>query len=139
METNTLSSVYLFLDDIRHPYSAFEYTKETMFLQKKWVIVRSYNEFVKYIKKNGLPKFISFDHDLADSHYTPRELWTDYEKSKEWQDAQIHTEKTGFECAKWLVEYCLDNNLSCPEYYSHSMNPVGRDNINGLLKSFTNN
>ena len=133
-----LSAVYLFLDDIRHPYDAYSYTQETMFLQKKWVVVKNYKEFVKHIESNGLPKFISFDHDLADSHYTPQHLWTDYEKSKEWQDAQIHKEKTGYECAIWLVDYCMDNNLQLPNYYCHSMNPVGKDKIVGLLQSFQN-
>ena len=133
-----LSDVYLFLDDIRHPYDAFTYTQETMFLQKKWVVVKNYKEFVKHIENNGLPKFISFDHDLADTHYTPQHLWEDYEKSKEWQESQVHEEKTGYECAKWLVDYCLDNNADLPEYYCHSQNPVGKDNILGLFKSFKN-
>ena len=68
----------------------------------------------------------------------PEHLWTDYDKSKEWQDAQVHKEKTGYECAIWLVDYCMDNNLKLPNYYCHSMNPVGKDKIVGLLQSFQN-
>lgn len=117
------------------PEDAFGYTKEQMFLEQ-WDIVRNYNEFVDYIQTNGLPDFISFDHDLADTHYTPEHLWEDYEASKAWQDAQVHIEKTGYECAKWLVEYCMDHEKSLPDYYSHSMNPVGRDNILGTLNNF---
>jgi len=101
-----------------------------------WDIVRSYNEFVAWIESNGLPVIISFDHDLADTHYTPEHLWVDYNASKAWQDAQVHVEKTGFECAKWLVEYCMDNKLPLPQYYCHSQNPVGKDNIIGLLNNF---
>lgn len=133
-----LSAVYLFLDDIRLPVDAFEYTKQKMFVEKEWVIVRNYNEFFNWIQNNGLPIFISFDHDLADTHYTPEHLWTDYDKSKEWQEQQVHKEKTGYECAMWLVDYCIDNNLKCPEYFCHSMNPVGKDKIVGLLRSFQN-
>ena len=133
-----LSAVYLFLDDIREPSHTFEYTKQKMFVELEWQVVRNYNEFVNFIQLNGLPKFISFDHDLSDTHYTPEHLWTDYDKSKEWQDKQVHNEKTGYECAKWLVDYCIDNNLKCPQYYCHSMNPVGKDNIVGLLASFSN-
>lgn len=133
-----LSAVYLFLDDIREPEHAFDYTNQKMFIEQQWQVVRNYNEFVAWIENNGLPHFISFDHDLADSHYTPEPLWTDYEKSKEWQDAQVHTEKTGYECAKWLIDYCIKNGLKCPEYYCHSMNPVGNDKIVGLLRSFSN-
>lgn len=114
---NKVNGKFLFLDDIRFPYEAYEYTHQSIFLQEKWEITRNYNEFVEWITKNGLPGFISFDHDLA--------------------DIQLHSEKTGFECAKWLVDYCLDNNLDCPKFYCHSMNPVGRDKINGLLEQFS--
>jgi hypothetical protein len=33
--------------------------------RKKWQIVRSYDEFVAWIERHGLPDFISFDHDLG--------------------------------------------------------------------------
>lgn len=134
---NGKSGSFLFLDDIRHPHDVYRYTQLTMFLQKKWEMVRSYNEFVEWITTNGLPYFISFDHDLADIDYTFSQLSTDNEKSKEWQEAQMHAEKTGYKCAKWLVDYCLDNNLNCPKFYCHSMNPVGKDKINGLLNQFS--
>lgn len=130
-------AVFLFLDDIREPEHAFEYTKQEMFLNQGWEVVRNFDEFKSHIEKNGLPNFISFDHDLADTHYTPEYLWTDYDKSKEWQE-QLQKEKTGYECAVWLVDYCIDNNLQLPKYYCHSMNPVGKDKIVGLLRSFQN-
>jgi len=130
---------FLFLDDIRNPDEAYSYTKNDIFLTQKWVVVRSYKEFTNHIESNGLPFFISFDHDLADSHYTPEHLWCDYDKSKEWQSRQAHKEKTGYECAKWLVEYCMDKDLKCPKYYCHSMNPVGKDNILSLLNNFDKN
>jgi hypothetical protein len=38
-------------------------------------------------------------------------------------------EKTGYDCAKWLVEYCVEHGLKFPEYVVHSMNPVGKENI----------
>lgn len=111
------NSRFLFLDDIRFPFEVYEYTLQPLFLEEKWEIIRNYNGFVEWITKNGLPDFISFDHDLA--------------------DISFDTEKTGYECAKWLVDYCLDNNLACPKFYCHSMNPVGRDKINGLLMQFS--
>lgn len=126
---SVLSDVFLFLDDVREPEHVYEYIKQEMFIKQKWEIVRNFDEFKKYIETNGLPSFISFDHDLGDIHYT------DYDKSKEWQ---AHKEKTGYDCALWLVEYCMDNNLQLPNYYCHSMNPVGKDKIVGLLSSFQN-
>jgi hypothetical protein len=44
-------------------------------------------------------------------------------------------EKTGYDCAKWLCNYCIDNGIPLPEYYVHSMNPVGRENIKFYLDS----
>jgi len=128
---------YLFLDDFRNPDDAQKYMKLDIYSRVNWDVVRNYDEFCDYILINGLPSLISFDHDLADEHYTPKEYWHDYQISKEYQDAQNYTEKTGKDCANWLVDYCLDNNLSLPKYYVHSANPVGADNILFLLDNFS--
>lgn len=136
INNNTTNSTFLFLDDIREPKDAFEYTKQDYFIKQKWVIVRDFNQFKGYIEDNGLPFFISFDHDLADTHYTPPHLWDDYNKSKEWQEQQVHKEKTGYECALWLIDYCIDNDFILPNFYCHSMNPVGKDKIVSALSSF---
>ena len=134
---NNKSGRFLFLDDIRHPHDVYRYTQQTMFLHKKWEIVRNYMEFVQWITINGLPDFISFDHDLADMEYTSLPPAIDNGRSNEWREEQLRTEKTGYECAVWLVDYCLDNNFDGPKYYCHSMNPVGSDKIKGLLNQFS--
>ncbi len=126
----------LFLDDFRMPSDAFNYMYNPEYLKLEWDIVRNYDEFVAYIEKNGMPDLISFDHDLADEHYTPPEYWESYEKSKQYQESQNYKEKTGFDCAKWIVDYCMDNNVGLPKIYIHSMNPVGSDNIKNLFINF---
>ncbi len=40
------------------------------------------------------------------------------------------------ECAKWLCDYLVENNLPMPVYYIHSQNPVGADNIRSVLNCF---
>ena len=40
------------------------------------------------------------------------------------------------DCAKWLVDFCMDNKVELPKFYVHSANPVGADNIRGLLNNF---
>jgi hypothetical protein len=121
----------LWLDDLRNPFLNIEgrVPKEKGTLI--WVL--NYLEFTMWIDKNGLPDIISFDHDLAFEHYTPEHLWTDYELSKAYQDAQNYKEKTGYDCAKWLCSYCNDNDLELPKYYVHSANPVGADKIKDYL------
>ena len=114
----------LYLDDIRVPTNTYLNTKN-----EDWVVVRSYDEFVKVITERGLPEYVSFDHDLGQEHYVHgfKGLPPTYDEYKE---------KTGMEAAKWLVEYCMDNNKSLPQYLVHSANPIGRDNINSYLESF---
>lgn len=118
-----LTKRLLFLDDIRYPFEAYHYTKKDIFLRKDWYIVRNYEQFVNRILEKGLPEMISFDHDLADEHYLE-------------PNSPEFVEKTGYDCAKWLIEYCMDNDADLPKFYCHSMNPVGKQNIEGLLNNF---
>jgi len=79
-----------------------------------WVVIRSYDKFVSTIKELGMPVFISFDHDLGEN-------------------------KTGMDCAKWLIESDLDNTIEFPKmfsFYVHSQNPIGKSNIEQLLNSY---
>lgn len=124
----------LWLDDLRNPFINIEgrVPKENLIID--WVL--NYEQFVQWIEKYGLPQIISFDHDLADEHYTPEEYWHDYQISKEYQEAQNYQEKTGMDCAKWLIDYCIDNKKPLPIFYVHSANPVGADNINGILNNY---
>lgn len=116
----------LFLDDIRTPENAFNYTKNPIFTDWEWVIVRSYAEFVAYIEENGIPSFVAFDHDLADITYDPMTQREHFE----------YHETTGKDCADWLINYCIDNELDFPDYFVHSANPIGAENIDGLIKSY---
>lgn len=118
-----LTKRLLFLDDIRFPIEAYHYTKQDVFLRNDWHIVRNYEQFVNRILEKGLPEMISFDHDLADEYYIKH-------------NSSDLTERTSYECAKWLIEYCLDNQVDLPKFYSHSMNPVGKENILSLLENF---
>lgn len=90
--------VNLYLDDVRA-------------CPENFVLVNSYDEFVRFIKHHEWPNFISFDHVLG-------------------------LGKTGYDCAKFLVEFCLEKQLDLPEFFVHSQNPVGKMNIESLLKNF---
>ena len=136
---------FLWLDDIRNPFIPSyidQYPQLVRFHQLKkldkveiaWV--RNYLEMQEWIIQNGLPDYISFDHDLADEHYTPPRYWSDYQASKEYQDQQDYKEKTGLDCAKYITEYCMDYNRPLPKYFCHSANPVGSDNILSYLNQF---
>ena len=120
----------LFLDDMRVPQDVFNYTGNPIFLKEDWVIVRSYDEFVKYIEEKGLPETVTFDHDLADVHYGVQD-----HVDQDYYD--LCEEKTGYHCALWMINYCLDNELKLPKrVYIHSMNGVGARNINSLFTTY---
>ena len=46
------------------------------------------------------------------------------------------TEKSGYHCAVWLTNYCVEKNLPLPDFQVHSMNPAGKQNIIQLLNRF---
>lgn len=132
----------LFLDDVRTLNEVFEYTKEPIYTFPNWDIVRSFDEFTKYITKNGAPIVVSFDHDLADVHYA---LHNDYpdpiDRQTEWvkyHKDETH-EKTGYDCLKWLIDYCHDNMFTFPKIYIHTMNTVGRNNMAYFYNSAVRN
>ena len=122
----------LFLDDVRNPKDCVSYMRNKVY-NEDWDIVRTYDEFVDYIKTNGAPDEISFDHDLADEHYHPSMFHSPESYGEKYNSFK---EKTGYDCAIWLSQYCIGNVIPMPEKcYIHSMNPVGRDNIQSILNS----
>lgn len=102
----------LWLDDYRNPYNVNEeWLIFSPIKNPNTIWVKNYNDFINWILINGLPDAICFDHDLGEIY-------------------------SGFDCAKWLVEYCIDNNLKLPLWNCQSANPVGRENINSLLNNY---
>jgi hypothetical protein len=101
----------IFLDDIRSP---LKFLKDIDFHTLIWV--KDYHEFktaVRNVSMQGL--YISFDHDLAGTETI---------------------EKTGFDCAKWLVDLCIKHEMKFPEYNVHSANPVGAENIIKYIENY---
>ena len=85
-------------------------------MEPEFDIVRTYDDFVKYIIKHGLPDFISFDNDLG-------------------LDDNGNLAPDGLAAAKWLV-YESDLDLRNLKYKVHSANPVAAEQIRGLLGNY---
>lgn len=126
----------LVLDDFRdpnnHQYTSFYllYFDFRNFDEIIWV--KDHYEFVDYIKANGLPTAISFDHDLSDEHYRifcSKEAWEEYHLYSD------HV-PTGYDSAKFLIDYCFEKQLKLPIYYAHTQNPAGRVNILSTLNNY---
>jgi len=149
MEKN-LKLYRIYLDDVRTPISP---NNEWVNGIEEWTVVRSYDEFVKKILEVGFENVdvISLDHDLGDSamseyfnNVSPN-YTLDYNNIKE---------KTGYDCAKWMVNRFYDDNpkrlkmshydkrnvaIKFPEVYVHSANPIGSANIMGYINNFLMN
>lgn len=103
-------SKLLWLDDSRDPMTR-NWLVFSPIPPSEVIWVKNYDQFVDWISINGLPDAICFDHDIG-------------------------SDKSGYDCAKWLVDYCMDNDLDLPLWNIQSANPVGKDNINSLLIRF---
>lgn len=99
----------VFLDDYRDPPTG------------DWKVVRNIDEFQQVVR-NYLPEIehIAFDHDLADAHY----------------GGDMSDERTGYDCAKFLVDECDARDLPLPGFSCHSLNPAGKANILGYLEGY---
>jgi hypothetical protein len=97
----------LFIDDERDPPRD----------GRNWIVARHWEEVMMTLRRNGMPGYISFDHDLGQDYHT------------------------GHDIAKLLIDLDMDgdDDFALPpefDFYVHSQNPVGRDNINGLLTKY---
>lgn len=104
----------LFIDDERTPEQV-TWGNEAFYQRYPWVVVRNIEDMKREVYARGFPEFISFDHDLGSR------------------------EPSGKDCADWLINYDLDtqnmpNNFA---WFVHSKNPIGRENINKVLESYS--
>lgn len=136
----------LFLDDERN-LSDVTWAAVPSKINNDWKTVRNFEEFTICIASYGLPKFVAFDHDLADEHYVAMLKEVEANNDKKfifWSEDDMGgmnitvnygSEKTGYDCAKWLVDYCADNGYKFPDYVVHSMNPIGKQRINSYIEN----
>lgn len=112
----------LFIDDERDHRSSFTSAKyrerlglryftpaelEILRTRPKVDVARNYDQAISFLQANQYD-MICFDHDLGGD------------------------QKTGMDVAKWIV-----NNLKYKfEFYIHSANPIGRENIESLLRQW---
>ena len=117
-----MGKVKIYLDDIRTP------------VEKDWIVVRNYDQFVSQIMYIGLENIdlISLDHDLGETAI------------KEWQfgvtknyaiDYDNILEKTGMDCTKWLVNQWLDGK-NVVDVVVHSANAIGSANMMGYINNY---
>jgi len=92
-----MKKVKLFIDESRTTPNGF-------------IRIHSYDEFIKYITKNRLPDFISFNNEEEN--------------------------KLGIDCAKWLIEYCLNYWLPLPEFSVHTEHSNEENSVKSILMNY---
>ena len=84
-------------------------------IDKDWTIVRSYHDFIFLVNQSfDLIKMVSLDYHLNDKN-TP--------------------EKTGLDCAKYLIDYCKKNHKNPPRVFAHDRDVIGSQEIVQLVNN----
>ena len=109
-----MNKIIIWIDDIRDPKNYIKFNSNE---QYDIIWCKSYNEFVVALNDINEPYLVCFDHDLGDIN-------------------NPNGEKTGYDCAKYLVDFCLDNDIKLPNFHSQSDNVPGRENILNLLENY---
>ena len=112
----------IYLDDVRTPVDG------------DWIVVRNYDEFVAKVTEIGLENIdmISLDHDLGD---TAMKEWYENVSVNYQLNYDNIEEKTGYDCAKWLVDQWL-NGKPVVDVFTHSANAIGASNIMGYINNY---
>lgn len=108
----------LLLDDERNPGDVtwIKYPDNV-----EWVVVRNSAKFIDEfwnLVKSGKEYIVSFDHDIQEF------------------DTDSNEEITGYTVLQTMIDAIQYYGLSVPMCYFHSMNPVGRDNMEVYYKNF---
>lgn len=114
----------LFLDDFRLP-------KDVTWIklpEVEWHIAHDFRYFVNFLRRYGCPAIVSLDHDLHPSHNEEAA-----NKQLRGFDYDNVNEKTGLECAIFLVRFCKENKFRPNQIYIHTLNPVGGINIQKVV------
>lgn len=106
----------IFLDDIRTIEMSHNSNKGLGPIDD-FIIIRNGNEFIDLVNKNfDKISLISFDHDLA--------CYID------------GVEFTGKTACDIIINRCLDTGYKFPDWYVHSDNNIGRENIIGTILNY---
>jgi len=125
----------LFLDDLRVVKDAVIHKLNRKLIEESqipavdWWIVRSYDDFVKTVKEKGVPNVVSFDNDLSQEQ--TRYFVRNHEKNG--FNVDVYNDN-GISCARFLIQYCKEQNKPLPTYYVHSANYHAVDFIENLMK-----
>jgi hypothetical protein len=111
-------SYNLFIDDVLDPHEVIwgSTLDKRLYKEQEWIVARNWPEVCEIILSLGLPRMISFDHDMGE-----------------------YSSSTGLEIAQLLVKLSLDapNEYAFSDefqYRIHTQDPRGGEMIKYLLE-----
>jgi hypothetical protein len=107
----------LWLDDVRPMPDGYDHWAKNAFEACRFLVQAS-------LSRTEVT-FMSFDHDLADTHYQNLTEFSPY--------GAHHSEWTGYDVAVWVAEHNFWPTLGCAV---HSYNPVGARRICGVIDRY---
>lgn len=136
-----LGQYNLFLDDKRQPKYAYcsdtarPVSEAAGCQEDDWLIVRSFENFSLVLNYFGMPRFVSFDHDLCD--LAMAECIKNWDTGQKFDYNLKGMEKTGAHCAQLLRDWCSFAGARIPAYVCHTANKEGGENIHAILAGET--
>jgi hypothetical protein len=108
----------LFIDDERNleDVTWAPWEVRAKYRDEEWHIARNHDDVIRLIEENGMPSYVSFDHDLG-----------------------VFENGDGYKIAKYLVDLDMYTTYIFPanfDFYVHSKNPIGKANIEGYLNAY---
>lgn len=123
-------SYNLFLDKIRNPDEVNWVELPKVNKPTQWTVVRNPLDFKLRVTSFGLPEFVSFAHNLSPEHSTVD--WSKFTIP----DYNALENKTGYDCACWLIDYCAMYDRDFPSYQVHSRNTIGGEHIHSAVWAY---
>ena len=105
----------IFLDDERYPKDVtwIKYPENV-----EWIIARTQYYFMSLLEDEEFD-IITFDHDIQCYNEDGAEV-------------------TGLHLLKWMLTYFYENNKKLPQIYFHTMNSVGKTNMEAYYNCWVN-
>ena len=107
------------------------YKRIIEFIQREHIVLTEHVGDLSLSKTEGMKNrdVVIYEQDMSWLRESDLvEIWFDHDLGE--------NAGTGYDSAKYLVEFCIEHNMDLPDYYIQSNTPAGKLNIDSYLKSF---
>lgn len=117
----------ILLDEFMNPSNVFKLTDNLVYLDKKFEVVRSYNDFVDLIAyryMNGeFPDIISFGYELVNDFIPNDDI-----------EVAIY-KKNGCDALAWYYKFCEQQDSTPAKILIHTNNEIGKNSMLSIIET----